>query len=348
MPETSLLAPFGINPGTAELVRLTQGYINQTYAVDTPRGREFILQQINPSVFPDIAGLMRNLRRALPFLQASDYRALELLETQEGTALIRDPRGRPWRVFRYIPDSTTFEATDQPGIASEAGRIIGRFHQLTSAARPGDFIEVLPRFHHLGYRLNALERAGKTADAERSVRASDALALAGKLADACRDIPFEQIPVRLCHNDTKLSNILFNSRDNRALCLIDLDTLMPGYLTYDLGDALRTLLQPLPENHPEPGAIRIQPEMFQAFLSGLRSSGLHMTQEEKEALPLAAVYMPLLHGVRALTDYLIGDVYYRTEVPDENLIRGQNLLHTARAVLDRQKLLEGIQKDCLP
>ncbi len=343
----SLLIPFGIPPETSRLVRIAQGFINETYAVETAEGKSYILQQINPSVFSNFEGIMQNIQRALPLLKAPDYEPLELIPTLEGKPLFTDTEGSPWRVFRYISNSYSVDATDNPEMAAEAGRIIGRFHQLVSKADPAEFIHVLPRFHDLEYRVGQLRDACQVADKDRRQKAADVLEISESLIAQCRLLPLSDMPVRLCHNDTKLSNILFDINDNRALCLIDLDTLMPGLLLYDTGDALRTLLNPLPEDHPNPGEFRFEAGLFPAFLEGLKESNLQMTREERESLPYSTAYMSLLHGIRALSDYLQGDLYYRVRYPEANLARATNLFQTSGKVLESFEALDSIRKKIL-
>ncbi len=341
----SLLLPFGIPPETSRLVRIAHGFINETYAVETPQGTSFILQQLNPSVFQDYRGIMENLQKALPYLHAPGYQKLVLFPTLEGNSFYTDEEGRPWRVLNYIQDSYSIDASDRPGIAAEAGHIIGRFHQLVAPANPEDFIPVLPRFHDLAHRIGQLQDARKKADPDRLQKASNTLLVCEELIREYGELALDGMPIRLCHNDTKLSNILFRKADDKALCLIDLDTLMPGFLLYDLGDALRTLVNPQPEDDPHPRKIHTNLDMFRAFVEGLRDSGLEMTPGEEESLDYATAYMCLLHGVRALTDYFLGDVHYRVRYPDQNLVRATNLLGTARSATENREALQKIRKE---
>lgn len=332
-PKTGL-ALFGLPAGTSRAEAVTEGYINDTFKVWIGGKPAYILQRINTEVFGDPAGLMGNLETVLPRLQAADYTALELIRTPKGDSWATDPAGNAWRMYRYIPGSRTLESASDPRIAREAGRILGRFHQLAEAVPAASLHPTLPRFHDLGWRLEQLHEAEEGALADRRAPASSWTALAYELAARCEDIPWEQMPLRVCHNDTKLSNTLFDAESGRALCLIDLDTLMPGYLVYDVGDAVRTLLNPLPEDHPDWESIRIDPELFRAFVQGLQQSGLALHPAERTALAYGAVLMPLLHGIRALADYLLGDRYYKTAYPEQNRVRACNLLYFAKLASD--------------
>jgi Ser/Thr protein kinase RdoA (MazF antagonist) len=248
-------------------------------------------------------------------------------------------------LYRYIAGSRTLESASEPRIACEAGRILGRFHQLAEAVPASSLHPTLPRFHDLGWRLEQLREAEHQGLAARRESTASWIALAHELAALCAGIPWAQMPLRICHNDTKLSNILFDAGSDRALCLIDLDTLMPGYLLYDVGDAVRTLMNPLPEDHPDWEAIRTRPELFRAFVQGLRQSGLRLEAPERDALPYGVVLMPLLHGIRALADYLQGDRYYKTAYPGQNRVRACNLLQFAHRASEQLDTLRQICRE---
>ena len=312
----SILSAFGYDPDRSRLAPLQEGYINQTFRLSAPGRPDRLLQQLSTAVFPDIATLMANLETVLPCLRARDYREIEVIPASNGDRVVRDADNRPWRVLSFIPDSVSYGRTDNLEVARESGRIIGRFHQLVEGLDPASLPPVLPDFHNLPFRLGQLREARAGASGDRLSRAEPYIGRAVALAEACLRIPLERLPVRICHNDTKLSNILFHQDTGQALCLVDLDTLMPGYLLYDLGDALRILIQPLPEDHPHPEAQRLRPDFFEAFCEGLSGSGLEMAAEEKAHIAHSALLMPTLHGIRALTDYLQGDRHYRGGHPN--------------------------------
>ena len=341
-PPASVLSAFGYDPDRSRLAPLQEGYINQTFRVSAPGRPDRLLQQLSTSVFPDIATLMANMETVLPYLQAGDYHKIEVIPARNGDRVVRDAGDRPWRMLSFIPDSISFGRTDNPEAARESGRIIGRFHQLVEGLDPACLPPVLPDFHNLTFRLGQLREARAGASGDRLSRAEAYIEQAEALAETCLRIPLERHPVRICHNDTKLSNILFHKDTGQALCLVDLDTLMPGYLLYDLGDALRILVQPLPEDHPHPEAQRLRPEFFEAFCLGLSASGLELAPAEKAHVAHSALLMPSLHGIRALTDYLQGDRHYRVADPEQNLRRGANLLRTATLVGQQLASLQDI------
>jgi len=326
------LAHFGLDGSETGLEWVSEGYINETYRV-TLKGRPaYILQKINSDVFPAAGQVMENLLTMLPFLQGSGYVALKLEPTTKGTPWLQTGEGETWRLFHYIPNSGTLEQSENPRVSREAGRVLGCFHQLAAKA-PIEKLQIpLPRFHDLGWRTHQLEEGITSGIEERIKEAEPELILSRELIAFCRDIPIPEFPIRICHNDTKLSNILFDLGTEQAICLIDLDTLMPGCLLYDFGDAARTLLNPLPESAPDPDRIRVNLSMFDAFVRGWRESGFSMESTEARWLAHGVVLMPTLHGIRALADHISGDRYYQTSFPGQNLVRAKNLLGFAGKV----------------
>lgn len=335
-----VLQQFGISGAGISLETLTQGYINDTFRVHTPKGDGFVLQRINPVVFPKPEVLMANLEMVLPLLQAAGYRGLKLQQNTKGKTSLKDPGGGLWRVFNYIPDSASFNQAESLQMAREAGRIVAVFHILVSALPPETLQVPLPEFHNIHVRFTQLKAAISGAPAERSQKCSDLITQAEALYAFCRQIPFEILPLRVCHNDTKLSNILFDTHSGKALCLIDLDTLMPGHLLYDFGDAARGLIPAPPEDGLSRKAVDTDLKGFEAFITGWKESGLEIQPVEKQWLCHGVVLMPALHGIRALTDYLSGDRYYKVAYPGQNRDRAGALLYaaqTARKALGRMQ-----------
>ncbi|MEJ2584136.1 MAG: aminoglycoside phosphotransferase family protein [Robiginitalea sp.] len=326
------LARFGLDKSEARLEHLPGGFINDTYLVVLKGMPSFVLQRINTDIFPGARQVMENLQMMLPFLQGPGYVALELEPTQEGIPWLETGEGELWRLFRYIPNSGTLEYTDNPSIGREAGRILGCFHQLVSKAEVKKLHIPLPRFHDLEWRAQQLEAACTSGIRERIKVAEHERMLSQKLIDFCRHLPFSEFPTRICHNDAKLNNILLDLASGKALCLIDLDTLMPGHLLYDFGDAARTLLNPVPESSRSAQEFRVDLSMFEAFVKGWRESGFTTAPEEARWLAHGVVLMPALHGIRALTDHFSGDQYYKTHFPGQNLVRAKNLLRFGEKV----------------
>jgi Ser/Thr protein kinase RdoA (MazF antagonist) len=377
-----ILKLFGLSGEGIRLERLTQGYINDTFRVHTPKGNGFVVQRINGEVFPEAGRLIENLEAVLPFLRGPGYSELKLEKNLQGQTSVVDTGGSLWRVFQYIPDSVSFENVASTEMAAEAGRIVSAFHHLVSDISPKTLQVTLPRFHDLPLRQAQLEGAVSEAGEERLQNSTALLEQAKSLFGFCQDIPLAELPLRVCHNDTKLSNILFDADTAKALCLIDLDTLMPGHLLYDFGDAARGMLfsesgapgeaeetagnlqggesEADKTHHRDPdwnlqgkgisaseagkslpSKAQADLHFFEAFVNGWKSSGLAMTPLEIEWLCHGVVLMPTLHAVRALTDYLSGDRYYKVAYPQQNLDRAGRLLHAAQTA---QKALGAMQE----
>lgn len=309
---------------------LGHGLINDTYHVSGNGQDEYILQRLNTSVFRNTTALMGNMEHALSLLKATDYSHITLVKTLDGSLFAGAGASGCWRLLTYLNGSTTYNTTGSSHIAFEAGRVISRFHSLLKTAPLEAFEDTLPGFHDLQLRSAQLQTALKTASADRLRKAEKAIRIASELLEY--DLPYQlkDLPLRVCHNDTKLNNILFDKATGNAMCLIDLDTVMKGYLMYDFGDAVRTIANTAAEDEPAPEKIRFSKPLFESFVDGFWSAGLKMEAIEVASLPYGVIYMPLLHGIRALTDYLSGDIYYKVSFPEQNLDRSVSLLTYAQ------------------
>lgn len=317
---------------------ISNGLINDTFLVNGGSNSSYILQKINTSVFENVRGLVNNLSTVLPVLQDTEYAAINLIQTKKGTSVLHYQK-EVWRLMNYIPESQVFNTTKDVHIAFETGNILGLFHDLVKHVDPKDIEITLENFHNPAYRyrqfLEAIERA--TADHLRTAQPEIEF-VKRNMADLL-SIEFDKLPIRICHNDTKLNNVLF-SQDKKALCLIDLDTIMPGYFLYDFGDAIRTLVNPAAEDERDLSLIDFDPLMFTAFLKGIQKSGLTFTSAESETMHLGAVLMPFLHGLRALTDYLENNRYYKVTYETQNLDRCKSLFRFAQLAMHHSDFMK--------
>ncbi len=322
-----------------QVIPVVQGYINHTFKIVDKDIPKYLLQHLNRHVFQDIEGLMQNLEAILPFLNQKDYPSIDLMPTKARTPFYKDMDGEYWRLMTYIPDSISYNTTNDLKVANESGRILGIFHRLLKDVPGNALVETIPGFHDLKKRVNEFHKARKNASQDRSEKAKKWILFAETTLSKIRtDLP-QELPLRICHNDTKLNNFLFSKKTGKALCLIDLDTVMPGYFHFDFGDAIRTIANPCQEDESGLNKISFDLKMAEAFLQGLKESDLELTTAEKKALPYGAVLMPFLHGLRALTDYLKNDVYYQVSYPDQNLHRSMSLFTVAQKTLDQKEEL---------
>jgi Ser/Thr protein kinase RdoA (MazF antagonist) len=311
-----------------------EGHINKTYLVETKRkDSSYILQHINADVFNDIPALMDNMSLVLSHLQKKQagrgltaIKPPQLIPSRQGNTYFEDAGTGAWRCTSFIPGAITYQNITAPSLAQQAGMIIGLFQSsLTDLQKP--LHVTIQSFHDLRYRLhqfdNALERAQPGRKA-RSTREQVFVESRREVMVSYQDsLTGSRIPMRITHNDTKVNNILFNS-DQQAICLIDLDTVMPGYIHYDYGDALRTLASTAEEDEADLDKIAFDMDLFEAFSDGyLRQVSGVLLQEEMDLLPFAPLFMTFMIGTRFLTDYLDGDRYYATGKPRHNLIRAK-------------------------
>ena len=339
-----ILGQFDIPVQGSHFERAEQGLINTTFFVSFGQQRKYVLQRINEYVFPNSRALVHNLEITLPFLSSSEYVQVKYHRTTEGELFFRSKSNELWRLMSYLSGSTSFHNTSDMGVAYEAGRILGLFHRQLKTLSPGKLKTTLDRFHNLEFRMDQYHEALKQANVKDLDRTIDLQKLVDSIAQDLANIRTMNLPVRVCHNDTKLNNILF-SKEKKALCLIDLDTLMPGFLLYDFGDAIRTVANPAPEEETDLSKIEFSLKMFTAFVRGMALNRSVFNDEEIGSLSLGPVYMPFLHGLRAYTDFLLGNVYYQVAYADQNLDRARSLFHFAQLAREHEPAMQKILRD---
>lgn len=322
---------WGVDPEST-FTPLGKGLINRTLLA-TVAGRQCVLQHINTHVFTDPALLMHNYQAVTTHLGRARaqgryaYGTLELVPTADGAAAAVLPDGSWWRMYHYVAAGRTFETAGQSAMALEAGRGFGAFAAALAGLEPGTIGEVIPHFHDPERRFAAFrtalaaDRAGRAAKAAETCEA--ALAFAETL-DHWRALLEQGLPWRITHNDCKLNNLLFDA-DGRAMCVIDLDTVMPGSPLFDFGDMCRTMLSPEPEDSTALERVVARAEYFEPLARGyIEGSGGTLTPLERGNLAFAARLVTGVIGLRFLTDYLDGDRYFRVAHPAHNLERARN------------------------
>ncbi|MGH8190438.1 MAG: phosphotransferase enzyme family protein [Rhodanobacteraceae bacterium] len=328
---TGLAEAWGLGPH-ARFSLLGNGLINRTLLVRDGR-RQRVLQCLNTHVFRDPAMVMRNCHAVTAHLGRKraagdyDYAVLELVPTLAGepAAVLGD--GTWWRMYDHVPDARTFETADDPAITCEAGRGFGAFAAALADLDHDAVGEVIPHFHDPVKRFAAFRAA---LGADRVQRVTDARAEC-EAALAYENVLVywhgllaQNLPWRTTHNDCKLNNLLF-AADDRGICVVDLDTVMPGTLLFDFGDMARTMLSPVPEDSTELERVGVRHEHFAALARGyVEGCGALLTPLERDNLVFAARLVTGVIGLRFLTDYLDGDRYFRVTHPAHNLERARN------------------------
>lgn len=333
-----ILSHFAIPKEKYAFKTINNGLINDTYLVLNTNKPVYILQRINNNVFKNVAGIMQNIDKALNVLNSKNYTSVAVVKTKKNTSYHKE--NGFWRVLSYIDDSVTYNTTTKNSIAFEAGKIIGEFHYLLTSEDVTNYQDTIPDFHNLIHRNNQFFDALEKAKKERVSAAKEAIDFAEELLPDLLDFCFTELPIRVCHNDTKLNNILFSKITDKALCLIDLDTLMKGYFYYDFGDAVRTIVNTAPEDEKDLSKITFNKELFISFIDGLSLHKSILTKEEIDSLPLGAVFMPFIHGLRALTDFLQNDAYYKVAYPNQNLDRCFSLFDFSKKALDNVSFMQ--------
>lgn len=349
----ALAEAWGLSPRT-RFAPLGNGLINRTLLV-TDAGRRRVLQCLNVNVFRDPALVMRNCRAVTAHLGREraagryDYSVLELVPTLAGepAAVLAD--GSWWRMYDHVPDTATHETADAPSLAFEAGRGFGAFAAALAGLDSEIVGEVIPHFHDPAQRFAAFR---EVLAADRAGRAGDALATCDAAAQAFEDLLAHWhtlldagLPWRITHNDCKLNNLLFDDA-NHAMCVIDLDTVMPGSALFDFGDMCRTLLSPVPEDATDLERVKPRPDYFAALARGyVEGTGSMLTQLERDNLAFAARMITGVIGLRFLTDYLDGDRYFRVGHPTHNLERARNQFALYAALTAQADALQALVPD---
>ncbi len=339
-----ILETFKIDVTKTSFQPISQGYINDTYLVSQNDQPKYILQRINSKIFKDVHGLHNNIENALKNLTADNYQSIVLSTTKNNKTYFTQ-NDSFWRVLNFIKDSTAYNFTSNSTIAFEAGRIIGRFHTLLQNETIDDYIDTVPNLNYLPFRITEFEDALKTAPKDLKITAEADIRFANKHFLKFKAFYDADLPHRICHNDTKLNNILFSKTTHNGLCLIDLDTIMKGYFHYDFGDAVRTVVSEANEDEKDLIKISFNTYLFESFIDGINSNGAFLNKQEIEYLPLACALMPFMHGLRALTDYLNGNVYYSVSYKNQNLDRCRSLFHFAKLTLQKQDIITSIIKN---
>jgi len=313
----------------SEIIAFGNGHINDTYRISFHNdSKYYILQRINTSVFKYPEGIVNNHIKLQQLLaNKQEQRVIPTLyPTQNGSLLYVDESQHVWRMITFIEDSFSIDLVENEWQAFEAGKAYGWFAHVCSSLNASDFVEAIKDFHRLSFRLRQLNEAiaGDKAGRLASIRAivdfyksrEEKLRIIESLVDA------GEIPMHVVHNDTKINNLLF--KDEKAIAVIDLDTVGPGILFYDYGDAIRTSTNLANEDERDLNKVGFNLNGFEAFTKGYLSQVKSiLTEKEKQLFYLAPVLLTYIMGIRFLADFLNGDVYYKVAYPEHNMVRSK-------------------------
>lgn len=345
MEPTAVLASFLPDASIARLEPLTQGNINDTWRVEVTGGRRLVLQRLHPEVFIDPGMVMANVRTVTDHLRRGyfpDLAFFQLVRNPEGQDHYLEPSGVCWRLLTHIDNSRTLAQVRTPQQAKTIGSLLGRFHLLTADLDPLALGDPLPDFHitptYLAHYDGLAKAEQPASEEERFCRdLIEALRPTTSLLEEAR----ENLSFRVIHGDPKAANFLFAEDEDRAISLIDFDTVKPGLLLHDLGDCLRSCCNPLGEAPSDPGGTTFDPELFHALLAGyLAQAGHLLTAGDRELLVAATALISFELGLRFFTDHLAGDRYFKVGKRGDNLHRALVQFHLHRSITAQREDLE--------
>jgi len=344
---------FAIEGEFRQAVPYGSGHINDTYCAtfDSAGAAErCILQRNNTAVFRNPAALMENIERVTAHLAAQlgaepdrERRALTLIPDRRGRTLVVDEAGGHWRAYRFIDRARTFDSIESPAQAFEGARAFGRFQQMLAELPAPPLHDTIPDFHHTPKRFASLEDAIARDAAGRVRNAGPEIAFALARQAMTRALVDAGLPVRVTHNDTKFNNVMLDDRTGEAVCVIDLDTVMPGLAAYDFGDLVRTAACPAAEDERDLCRVAMHFPLFEAVARGyLSTAGAFLIREEKELLAFSGKLITFEIAVRFLTDYLNGDTYFKVHREGHNLDRCRAQFRLVESIEAQERAMEGM------
>ncbi len=352
-----VLSCFDFKGSLLKIEKFGSGHINTTYLAkyeDDNKIISYVIQQVNTNVFKDIDALMGNVFAVTSFLRDRikenggdpDRETLNFMKTKDGNLYYRAENGDCFRAYRFIDNSKCCDSVSSAEVFEKSGIAFGRFQKYLSDFPATTLTETIPDFHNTIWRFeNEFIPAVNTDKSGRAEKCKDEIEFVmNRKNDCCRLtdlIAKNEIPIRVTHNDTKLNNVLFDDDSDEAICVIDLDTVMPGLALYDFGDSIRFGANTCAEDEKDTSKIAIDLDYFRAYAQGfLKEAGESFSQTEKDNLAFSAKLMTLECGMRFLTDYLNGDIYFRTAYPEHNLVRAKDQL---ALVADMEKHMDEME-----
>jgi hypothetical protein len=323
---------FQIHGEFLEAAPYGSGHINDTYSATFDQGGtrvRYIFQRINHNIFKTPVALMENVQRVTTHLAQrsvgeSDQtrRLLTLIPARDGKPCYCDEQGNHWRVYIFIEKARTFDAVESTQQAFQAAKAFGQFQKLLADLPAPRLHDTIPDFHHTPKRFATLEKAIQADAANRAKLAQPEIEFALRHKAICSLLFDAKLPERVTHNDTKFNNVMLDDATGEGICVIDLDTVMPGLALYDFGDMVRTTTSPAKEDERDLSKVTMQCPMFEALVRGyLATAAEFLTPAEKKFLPFSGKLITFEIGIRFLTDFLAGDVYFKVHREGHNLDR---------------------------
>ena len=323
------------------------GHINSTYQVRTDRDKVYILQCINRYVFTDPKAVMENVSAVTEYLRervSDPSETLHFVPADTGTYYFVDETGEYWRCYEFA-DGICLEAPETDRDFYESAIAFGRFQEMLRDFPADTLHETIPLFHNTINRYRLFKESLARNEAGRADKVKSEIdfimAREDEAGTICRLLESGELPLRVTHNDTKLNNVLLDQKTRKAMCVLDLDTVMPGSSLYDYGDSIRFGAATAPEDEPDTAKMGINLDLFRVYTAGYLTACRSLTEKETQLLPLGAKIITLELAVRFLTDYLDGDRYFKTAYPEHNLVRTRAQL---KLVADMEAHWDEMQK----
>lgn len=353
---------FGFGQKCSYVKPFGEGHINETYAVymqeedgsDVP---QYVLQRLNINVFKNPSQVMENIFGVTEFLREVireeggdvDRETLSYIKTKSGETYFEDAQGQPWRCLHFISNSVCYQTVEEPDQFYQSAKSFGHFLKQLGNYPAESLHETIPQFHDTVKRFRDFAKAVKKDVKNRSRSCKKEIAFALEREEDC-GVLMEQLnkgllPLRVTHNDTKLNNILFDSDTDKGLCIIDLDTIMPGLAANDFGDSIRFGASTAEEDEKDLEKVHFDIHLYELYVKGyLEMAKDVLTPAEIESLPWGARLMTLECGMRFLTDYLQGDVYFKTAYPEHNLVRARTQFKLVKEMEEQFEAMQEIAK----
>lgn len=354
----NLCSQFNVDGEFDSIEVVNNGHINSTFLVRFKQDgniNEYILQKINKYVFKHPDEVMQNIKGVTNHIvkklkqqnKSTSRKTLMFNNSKSGLPYFVDQYGDFWRASEYIKNSTTFNTTDDLFLIEETGKAFGEFQNLLADFPAQNLNIIIPHFHNTPNRYQLFKTALAQNQAGRAKYVKDEIEQFLQLEELATTMYALQkqgvLKLKVTHNDTKCNNVLFDNDTKEHLCVIDLDTVMPGLIGFDFGDAIRFIANTSAEDEPNLSKVELDINKFQAFSSGFLSELKDkISPQEKDTLSLGAITITIECGLRFLTDYLDGDKYFKTHYPEHNLTRARCQLKLAQSMIEHHKEMDSI------
>ena len=342
----TIINSFEIEGELESIQQLNIGLINTNYLVVCSQNK-YVFQQINTTIFKNVSAIMENIEVINNHLKCNHYKLelLTIINTNKGEHLFFDANQKPWRCFKYIEHKHfTFNELNS-NVMAEYGKAVGHFHACLTDFDTYKITNTIADFHNTKKYYQDLKKTMRNTATKQVEKVKESVVFIRKFEDRFQQInrwiQKGKLPLRVCHNDTKIDNILFDTKGKNVKSIIDFDTIMSNSIIYDFGDAIRTSCNTSNENNKQISNVNFNFEFFKAFSKGyLKETQSFIRKEEINLLSFSGILLALEQAIRFFTDYLNGSIYYKTDYPNQNLDRGLNQIALAKKMMINEKEME--------